>query len=193
MGSACNEGECSGDFNRGVDASFRFELQALAGLQANALFARRGDSTAVQFNAGKVFFGSEIPTVTGCTNRKMECRIGTVMNQPSSTDSTNSAAPSDLISRRAYELWEQEGRPEGSDLRHWLQAEQELGAGASNGSTHQEAGMNTSSLNTGDDVRPLQGTRAGAAVSRGGKRGSNSPFGGDAGAARRKPGNAPVL
>lgn len=26
------------------------------------------------------------------------------------------------IRRRAYEIWEAEGRPEGSDLRHWMQA-----------------------------------------------------------------------
>lgn len=30
------------------------------------------------------------------------------------------------IRRRAYELWEEEGRPEGAALRHWLQAVDEL-------------------------------------------------------------------
>lgn len=30
------------------------------------------------------------------------------------------------IRRRAYEIWEQEGRPEGSATRHWLQASDEL-------------------------------------------------------------------
>lgn len=30
------------------------------------------------------------------------------------------------IRRRAYEIWEAEGRPEGADLRHWLQACDEL-------------------------------------------------------------------
>lgn len=35
---------------------------------------------------------------------------------------------SDLISLRAYQLWESEGRPHGRDLAHWLQAERELGA-----------------------------------------------------------------
>ena len=48
-------------------------------------------------------------------------------------------------------------------------------------------------MNTGDDVRPLHGTRAGAAATRSGKRGSNSPFNGDVGATRRKPSNAPVF
>ncbi|MBB2673678.1 UNVERIFIED_ORG: hypothetical protein GGE44_003247 [Rhizobium esperanzae] len=30
------------------------------------------------------------------------------------------------IRRRAYEIWEAEGRPEGADLRHWMQARDEL-------------------------------------------------------------------
>ncbi|WP_458387104.1 DUF2934 domain-containing protein [Rhizobium pisi] len=30
------------------------------------------------------------------------------------------------IRRRAYEIWEAEGRPEGAELRHWLQASDEL-------------------------------------------------------------------
>jgi hypothetical protein len=32
----------------------------------------------------------------------------------------------DYIQRRAYELWESEGRPTGRDQAHWLQAEGEL-------------------------------------------------------------------
>jgi len=31
------------------------------------------------------------------------------------------------ISRRAYEIWEQEGRPHGQDMKHWLQAFKEFG------------------------------------------------------------------
>jgi hypothetical protein len=30
------------------------------------------------------------------------------------------------IARRAYELWEAEGRPHGGELQHWLRAETEL-------------------------------------------------------------------
>lgn len=33
-----------------------------------------------------------------------------------------------LISARAYEIWEEEGRPEGSAERHWLQASAEVEA-----------------------------------------------------------------
>ena len=32
------------------------------------------------------------------------------------------------IERRAYELWERDGRPEGRDHAHWQQAEREIGA-----------------------------------------------------------------
>jgi hypothetical protein len=31
-----------------------------------------------------------------------------------------------LIRERSYQLWEQEGRPDGRQLDHWLQAEREL-------------------------------------------------------------------
>jgi hypothetical protein len=42
----------------------------------------------------------------------------------------------EAIRQRAYEIWEQEGRPEGRDLTHWLRArteilDRELAAGAS--------------------------------------------------------------
>lgn len=33
--------------------------------------------------------------------------------------------PEDRVSTRAYDIWEAEGRPEGRDLDHWLQAERE--------------------------------------------------------------------
>jgi hypothetical protein len=31
-----------------------------------------------------------------------------------------------LIAQCAYEIWQQQGRPHGQDVEHWLQAEQEL-------------------------------------------------------------------
>lgn len=34
----------------------------------------------------------------------------------------------DRIRQRAYQIWEQEGRPQGEDMRHWLQAFQEISA-----------------------------------------------------------------
>lgn len=35
----------------------------------------------------------------------------------------------ELIRRRAYAIWEREGRPEGQDKRHWEQASQEMTRG----------------------------------------------------------------
>jgi hypothetical protein len=144
------------------------------------------------------------------------------MNQNASTDSSISSsfgAPAEDIARRAYELWEAEGRPEGSDLRHWLQAEQELsarktGSAGRDGSneTAQPARSNPTTAsaprNSAGDARPPLGTRAGALPqrdagrdgARDAKRSTNIPFGGDRGgagngqnAAKRKPANAPVL
>lgn len=102
-----------------------------------------------------------------------------------STSSTSASRPvsADAISRRAYEIWEQEGRPEGGDLRHWLQAEQELGVNSSSAvsSSNEQASRPVASVtakNTGSDARPLQGTRAAAAANREKKSGaSTSPFG----------------
>ncbi len=47
------------------------------------------------------------------------------------TRSTRQAVPSagdvqDQIRRRAYELWEKDGREHGRDAEHWLQAEWEV-------------------------------------------------------------------
>lgn len=39
---------------------------------------------------------------------------------------TTKQNPTDKVSQRAYEIWESQGNPEGSDLDHWLQAEAEV-------------------------------------------------------------------
>ena len=36
------------------------------------------------------------------------------------------AVHQDLIRQRAYEIWEQSGRPDGLDLEHWAEAERQL-------------------------------------------------------------------
>jgi len=116
---------------------------------------------------------------------------------PSSTDThvppTNG---SDVVSRRAYQLWEQEGRPEGCDLRHWLQAEQECKI---NGPGNDIAGATTPALTqTTGTGRALQGTRT-TAPTRNPKSGSNAPFGSDKQAAniaqsgKRRSANAPAM
>jgi hypothetical protein len=112
------------------------------------------------------------------------------MNQDPSTSSLSSTAGAENVSRRAYELWEKEGRPEGCDLRHWLQAEQECRGNQAGESSNPERAANTSESSApsvGSDVRPLQGTRAAAASSREPKRATNSPFSGD-----RAPGNGQI-
>lgn len=40
------------------------------------------------------------------------------------------ASNEERIRQRAYEIWEQEGRPDGEDMRHWLLAFQEIAANA---------------------------------------------------------------
>lgn len=97
------------------------------------------------------------------------------MNSNSSTPtsfSSSNPVSADAISRRAYELWENEGRPEGNDLRHWLQAEQEL-SGASASASESQA-QPVAARQAATDTRPLQGTRAGAAASK--RSASASPF-----------------
>ena len=39
------------------------------------------------------------------------------------------------IRRRAYALWEQQGRPDGKDVEHWLRAEAEISGGSQAGVT----------------------------------------------------------
>jgi hypothetical protein len=106
------------------------------------------------------------------------------MNQNVSTGSTtamNFGAPAEEISRRAYEIWESEGRPGGCDLRHWLQAEQELSARPTNrGGEGSHGGESSGSRDTGTD-QPLQGTRSGGV-----QRNTQQ-------AGKRKPSHAPMM
>lgn len=100
---------------------------------------------------------------------------------PTTASSVTSPTPAsaDAISRRAYELWEQDGKPDGNDLQHWLQAERELSGGQqsngqSNGQASHRATQSTQpAKNT--DTRPLQGTRGGGVVNREPKRSTTGP------------------
>jgi hypothetical protein len=100
------------------------------------------------------------------------------MNSNASTDSSTSTPSSDAISRRAYELWEQEGRPEGNDMRHWLQAEKELGGSRSASTEPSRYTDQPQARPTANDSRPLQGqsARPTGSSNRDGKRSSQSPF-----------------
>jgi hypothetical protein len=54
--------------------------------------------------------------------------------------SDSDAAPADLIRQRAYELWVQDGRPEGRDVEYWLRAESALSQDAATGLETPSAG-----------------------------------------------------
>lgn len=107
------------------------------------------------------------------------------MNDHSTNNPSTSAAhhglTAEAISRRAYELWEQEGRPESRDLHHWLRAEKELLAEQQGKSTSPGASASApaKAAKPNTDTEPLQGTRAAAAASRPPKRSSASPFSSD--------------
>lgn len=115
--------------------------------------------------------------------------LAAMNDHPSSTHSLSGGTrvPADAVSRRAYELWEQEGRPEGSDLRHWLQAEQELNGprtedaysapGTSTDIPRVAPQNGTPAAAPATDTQPLQGTRAAAAATREPKRASVPPMG----------------
>jgi hypothetical protein len=112
------------------------------------------------------------------------------MNE-NSTNNPSTSAPhhgltAEAISRRAYEIWEHEGRPESRDLHHWLRAEQELLAEQGKPS-ERGAKANAGAGNT--DTQPLQGTRAAAAANREPrtppKRSSAAPFSTDRGNSNR--------
>lgn len=97
--------------------------------------------------------------------------LARAMNDNSSTNPSIPAPhhglTAEAISRRAYEIWEKEGRPESRDLHHWLRAEQELLAEQKQGGHSADtapAAQSAQPANT--DTQPLQGTRAAAAVNR---------------------------
>lgn len=106
-------------------------------------------------------------------------------SNPTANSSASTSASADAISRRAYEIWEKEGRPEGSDLRHWLQAEQELGVSVDRAGQDGAAGAQASSngnarageagARNANTDRPLANKVTGASA-RESKRPTTTPF-----------------
>ncbi len=87
------------------------------------------------------------------------------MNHDSSRSATQpTTAETDAISRRAYEIWETEGRPEGCELRHWAQAEKELARSSPESYPAAPRRSPAPRPSPDSDVTPLQGTRAAAAA-----------------------------
>jgi CheY-like chemotaxis protein len=62
---------------------------------------------------------------------------------------TSKTVNDDIIRRRALELWEQRGRPEGYDREFWLQAERELNMGRNRAAV--SANANASRSGSGSD------------------------------------------
>jgi Protein of unknown function (DUF2934) len=58
------------------------------------------------------------------------------------------------LRRRAYELWQQEDRPEGRALDHWLRAEAELAAETSGPARHPGDEAPAGSPQTGEHICP---------------------------------------
>ena len=67
------------------------------------------------------------------------------------------------IRERAYELWEREGRPQGRDLEHWVQAERETLSGS--------AGLDRAGEGTAGSFRDTGPRQAGDAPGGGPERG----------------------
>jgi len=67
----------------------------------------------------------------------------------------------ETIRTRAYQLWEQQGRPIGRDLDHWWQAEQELsddeGGLEYDSEGVENPGIGYSLGTTGEDVEDIEG------------------------------------
>jgi two-component system, response regulator PdtaR len=69
--------------------------------------------------------------------------------EESNSVDASKAVNEDVISRRALELWEQRGRPEGYDREFWLQAERELNMGRNRAGV--SANANASRSGSGSD------------------------------------------
>lgn len=106
------------------------------------------------------------------------------LSNSQSTSTAHRGLTAEAISRRAYEIWEQEGRPESRDLHHWLRAEQELLAEQNGSGGANTAKSSSASRPANTDTQPLQGTRAAAAANRDAgatakRTGSSGPFSGE--------------
>lgn len=111
-------------------------------------------------------------------------------SSPSASAVSSPGTAVDSVARRAYEIWEQEGRPEGCELQHWLRAEQEINRSANQGQIGSGFSPTAITTNGASDVHPLQGARAAGATNREGRRSAN-PFSGQKSAGRRN-GAAPA-
>jgi hypothetical protein len=94
----------------------------------------------------------------------------------------------DRIRQRAYELWEQEGRPEGRDRHHWEQAsgEKQTGGGSERTSSPPERPKGETRLSPNASVDQLTPAEATAATMRDSPRNASRQAS-EPGAKTRKP------
>jgi hypothetical protein len=59
------------------------------------------------------------------TSKTAKAKNNTKQSQPAPKKKAAPASP-DQIACLAYEIWQQQGRPQGRELDHWIQAEHQL-------------------------------------------------------------------
>ena len=58
------------------------------------------------------------------------------------------------VARRAYDLWESEGRPEGRHEQHWAQAEDEMSSATKDEEARTASDVRADPIGTPDDPAP---------------------------------------
>ena len=85
------------------------------------------------------------------------------------------AISDDAIRKRAYQIWEREGRPHGHDFEHWVRAQVELIAESSNNSSRKVAAVGLSPA-PAKATRPRSNTKSAAKPSRPRAAGAGRPL-----------------
>lgn len=73
---------------------------------------------------------------------------------------SNPAISDAAVAERAYGIWEQEGRPEGREIEHWLRAEAEMRATAKAGEAMRPATRSAARSATVRSGKPVLKTAA---------------------------------
>ena len=70
---------------------------------------------------------SQIDSPTAPTEHEMRPQSAPASTRPATEKPTKARQATDeQISQRAYEIWNERGRPSGQEVEHWLEAEREL-------------------------------------------------------------------